>query len=228
MNGWIKLHVDFLNWEWYQNNNTKALFLHCLLKANWKGGKFEGEIIPRGSFVTGRKVLAKELQMTEQEIRTALEHLISTKEITKRTTNKFTIISVTNYELYQQINQINNQRATNEQPTNNQQTTTREDNSMYVSSSLERIYARAILPTEYEKIKYWLTKYDKDLIVYALEVSVMNNRKRVDYVNGILKNWEHAGYKTKQDVLDNEKKIEEERNKEPVGELFDYNWLEEN
>jgi hypothetical protein len=124
---WIKLFTKFVAWEWYKDQNTKALFIHCLLKANWKDGKFEGMVIPRGSFVTGRKKLAQELGLSEQEVRTALKHLISTNELTSKTTNKFSIISVVNYELYQQVNQQLNQQSTNNQPTTNQQLTTIEE-----------------------------------------------------------------------------------------------------
>lgn len=113
MNGkWIKIFTKFLNWEWYKDQNTKALFIHCLLKANWKDGKFEGHDIPRGSFVTGRKKLAQELGLSEQEIRTALKHLISTKELTIKKTNKFSIISIVKFEIYQQVNQQINQQLT--------------------------------------------------------------------------------------------------------------------
>lgn len=124
---WIKLFTKFTTWEWYKDQNTKSLFLHCLLKANWKDGKFEGKIIPRGSFVTGRKKLAQELGLSEQEVRTALKHLISTNEITNISTNKYSIITVVNYELYQQVNQQTNQQLTNNQPTTNQQLTTIEE-----------------------------------------------------------------------------------------------------
>lgn len=116
---WIKLHKKFLDWKWYKNKNTKILFIHCLLKANWKDGFYEGVEIKRGSFITGRKQLSKELALTEQEIRTAIKHLKSTNEITIKTTNTFSIISIVNYDKYQAINQPYNQRATNEQPTSN-------------------------------------------------------------------------------------------------------------
>ena len=116
MNGkWIKMFTKFLNWEWYKDQNTKSLFIHCLLKANWKDGKFEGHDIPRGSFVTGRKKLAQELGLSEQEIRTALKHLISTKEL--------------------QANQQINQQLTNNQPTTNQQLTTIEEYIEYKTNN---------------------------------------------------------------------------------------------
>lgn len=113
---WIKVHQKFVDWEWYKDTNTKVVFLHCLLKANWKDGKYQGIDIPRGSFVTGRKKLAKELNLTEQQIRTTLEHLKSTNELTIKTTNQFSIITINNYEMYQQNNQQLNQQSTNEQP----------------------------------------------------------------------------------------------------------------
>lgn len=222
--GWIKIYAEFQNWEWYRNNNTKSLFIHCLLKANWREGKFEGQIIPRGSFVTSIDSLKKELGMTTQEIRTAIKHLISTNEITSKSCNKFRIITITNYELYQEPNkQINNQ-LTSEQQATNKQLTTIEDISIYISSYLERIYARTITSYEYEKIISWLKEYDKELIKYAICVSVENNKKNLKYVNGILRNWKSAGFKTIEDVKANEIKFEEEKNK-PKEELFDYDWL---
>ena len=124
---WIKLFTKFVAWEWYKDQNTKALFIHCLLKANWKDGKFEGNIIHRGSFVTSLDSLNKELGLSVQEIRTALKHLISTNELTSKSTNKYRIITVVNYELYQQHNkQLNNQLTGNQQTTNNQLTTIEE------------------------------------------------------------------------------------------------------
>lgn len=137
---WIKLSSRMIDWEWYRDQNTKALFIHCLLKANWKDGKFEGHDIPRGSFVTGRKKLAQELGLSEQEIRTALKHLISTNELTIKKTNKFSIISIVNYEMYQQANQ----QLTSNQPATNQQLTTIEEEkeSIYEerNSIFEEIY----------------------------------------------------------------------------------------
>ena len=134
---WVKLFSKFMKWEWYKDSNTKGVFIHCLISANWKDGRFEGRVIKRGSFVTGRKKLAEELGMSEQQIRTALKHLISTNEITIATTNKYSVITIVNYEMYQQVNQQNNQQLTNNQPTTNQQLTTskkgrREEGKKYI------------------------------------------------------------------------------------------------
>lgn len=107
---YIKINRKILEWEWYSNINTCRLFIHMLLKANWKDGKFEGKMIRRGSFVSSIGNLATETKLTNDEVRTALKHLISTKEITKQSFNKFTVFTVVNYELYQTVpKQVTNQ-----------------------------------------------------------------------------------------------------------------------
>ncbi len=99
--GRINLHRKILGWEWYSDINTCRLFIHMLLKANWKDGKFRGTTVPRGSFVSSISKLAEETGLTNDEIRTAIKHLIDTGEITKRSTNKYTVFTVVNYNLYQ-------------------------------------------------------------------------------------------------------------------------------
>lgn len=123
MGNYIKIDRKILEWEWYKNLNTCRLFFHMLLKANWKDGRFEGNDIPRGSFVTSVKKLAFETDLTEDEVRTALKHLIKTGEITKRPTNKFTVITVSKYELYQENPKQfpNNSQTDTEQLPNNYQ-----------------------------------------------------------------------------------------------------------
>lgn len=72
-----------------------------LLKANWKEGRFRDITVPRGSFVSSVAKLSEETGLTNDEVRTAISHLISTKEITKRSTNRYTVFTVVNYALYQ-------------------------------------------------------------------------------------------------------------------------------
>jgi hypothetical protein len=120
-NGFIKLHRSILKWEWYTDANTFIVFIHLLLNAQWEDSRYRGYEVPRGSLVVGRKKLAKELKISERSVRTSLEHLKSTNEITIKSTNKFSIISITNWEKYQgmdvKIDQPNDQRPTNNRPT---------------------------------------------------------------------------------------------------------------
>lgn len=125
MQGWISLHRQIVEWEWYNEPNTFRLFIHLLLKANHKPKKWQGKTIEAGELVTGRKQLAQELKLSEQKIRTSLERLKSTNEITIKSTSKFSVITICKWETYQPqkgIEQPTEQPAA--QPTNNQQITT--------------------------------------------------------------------------------------------------------
>jgi len=122
--GFILLHRKIIKeWEWYSNINDTRLWIHCLLKANWDDGWFEGILIKRGSFVTSYSKLSKETSLSVQEIRTSLNHLKRSKNLTIQTYSKFSIISIENYEKYQLDNtqSTSNQQATNKQSTGNQQ-----------------------------------------------------------------------------------------------------------
>lgn len=99
--GYIKLHRRFTKWGWYNDPNTARVFIHLLLTASWEECEYHGHKIKPGQVVTGRKMLAKDLKMSEKQIRTALEHLQSTNEITIQVTNRFSIITVVNWGKYQ-------------------------------------------------------------------------------------------------------------------------------
>lgn len=118
--GWIKLHRQILEWEWYSDNNCFRVFLHLLLKANHKEKRFKGIELKVGSIVTSRDLLARETGLSSQQVRTALNKLISTNEITSVTSSQGTILQIVSYEKYQ----IATSEITNEQPTSNQQVTT--------------------------------------------------------------------------------------------------------
>lgn len=125
--GFVCLWRSLLDWGWYSDANTFRVFMHLLLKANWRETEFMGRKIPRGSCAVGRVSLSLELGLSEQQIRTAFEHLKSTNEITTKSTSKFTIINIVKYSEYQDKDEseqpINNRETTNKQPRDNQQLT---------------------------------------------------------------------------------------------------------
>ena len=98
--GYIKLFRDIQNWGWYTDNNAKALFLHCLLRANWKPALFLGRRIESGEFVTSLNKLAGETGMTVSQVRTALDKLKLTGELTEFKLQNYRIICITNYRMY--------------------------------------------------------------------------------------------------------------------------------
>ncbi|WMC91230.1 hypothetical protein [Kineothrix sp. MB12-C1] len=124
---YIKINRSILDWEWYKNINTKVLFLHMLLKANWKDGKFEGKVIPRGSFVSSIRSLSDETMLTEREIRTAISHLKTTGEVTSKGHNKYSVFTVVNYNSYQANDTQNVNQETGNRHSNDKLTTTIEE-----------------------------------------------------------------------------------------------------
>ena len=119
MGGHIKIDRKILEWEWYSDINTCRLFIHLLLKANWKDGRFQGTEVPRGSLVTSYNSLSKQTGLSVQNVRTAIKHLILTGEITSKQQAKFTVITVKNYDKYQLDNRVTNNLLTENQQASN-------------------------------------------------------------------------------------------------------------
>lgn len=124
--GYIALFRQFLSWEWFTDIKTCHLFIYCLLRANYKDGIWQNIPYKRGQFITSRRKLSVETGLTEQEVRTCLNRLKSTNEITHVSNRQNSIITVNNYTKYQiyltkndKINQRPNQQSTSRITTDN-------------------------------------------------------------------------------------------------------------
>ena len=96
---------------------------------------------------------------------------------------------------------------------------------------LESCYGRTISSLEFEKIDLWVKEFNEDIVRYAIELSVLNNTKKFNYVEGILRNWKACGYRTLTEIKDSEAETYSARSERPtrsLEEIFDYNWLEDN
>ena len=123
MSGWIKLHRELLDWEWYDHTPTKVLYLHLLLKANHQPSRYRGHEIPMGAMVAGVSALSEQTGLSIKQVRTALSNLKKTGEAAIKTTNKFSIISVTKWGEYQSEGK---QKANKGQSKGNQRATSKE------------------------------------------------------------------------------------------------------
>lgn len=118
---YIKLFRKFKKWGWYSDPNTKAVFIHLLLSASWQDTEFLGHKIHAGECVFGRKKAAQELGLSERQVRTALDHLRKSGEIsTTKTTNRFSIIKIEKWSFYQgretESDHQNDQASTSKRP----------------------------------------------------------------------------------------------------------------
>jgi len=186
MEGWIKLHRQLLEWEWYDEPDTFRLFLHCLLKANHKDNNYRGQKVKVGSFLTSRELLSNETGLSIQKVRTSLERLELTKEITTKKSKKGTVLQIVKYSSYQGINQENNQQSnqrfnqivTNDQPTVNQiVTTNNNDNNDNNEKNENKLKAK---PNKHEEV---LKMFDETTIQNAeriLKTNKANIRIRLE------------------------------------------------
>ena len=218
--GFIKIHRRMLKWEWYKDTNTKVLFLHCLLKANWKDGRFQGIEVPRGSFVTSLSTLSEELSSKEQtftvqNVRTSLKHLTLTGELTSKSYSKYRIITVNKYNEYQVANIVSNKQLTNSQQATNKQLTTIEEkkekkeiyntnNNIYAYT--EKQIGRVLSATEKEEITKWP---DTELTMYAIKQAMLYGKSNVKYISRIIEAYGRENIQTVQQAQQREREYAE-------------------
>lgn len=191
MNGWIKLHRTLIEWEWISEPLTLAVFINLLIEASNRECSWKGQKLLPGQLVFGRKAFSERTGISVQSVRTALEHLKSTNELTIKTTNKYSVISINNWDKYQETNQPTNQQSTSNQPATNHIVRSKEDKNIntvpkikipktektYTESklSLEEVANRLLKhfneenKTNYRNIKVFVSNLEKSLEVYQPE-----------------------------------------------------------
>lgn len=211
--GFIALWRSLMKWKWYKSPNVKNLFIHMLLRANYEDGYWDGRKIPRGSFVSSIGNLAEETGLTVDEVRTALKKLLE-EEVTKQSTNKYSIYTVVNYELYQDVSQSNpKQNPSNAQtipnlfPTIEQRNKENKETNIYDGDSRACDIAVKLFnsywdrkPSEDDIDRVWnlISDFDRgnvcvsedkeQLLEYAFRSSASANVRNWNYIVGILDN----------------------------------------
>lgn len=172
--GWIKIHRQLLEWEWYDDLNTFRLFIHLLLKANHKAKKYRGMELKAGSILTGRDLLSFETGLSVMQVRTSLTKLKTTNEITIKTNSQGTIIQLVNFTKYQ----IVTNDLTKEQPTSNQRVTTNKNVKNVKNDIKERKAEFKKLLAKYKEI--YVLDMIKDFYEYWTEHSINDKKMRFE------------------------------------------------
>lgn len=179
MQGWIAIHRQMIEWEWYTDANTVRVFLHCLIRANHQEAKWRGKVIKRGTFLSSFDILASELKLSRQQIRTAINKLKSTNEVTTSSSAQSTVFKVENYDIYQPATNgatkhqpSNNQQITNEQPTDNQQITTNNNDNNVNNENTDN---KSIVPAKQKRDKF--SEGDMAFVAGMLNLLIQSNPK---------------------------------------------------
>ena len=149
------------------------------------------------------------------QIRTALNKLKLTSEITLKTTSKFTLVTIENYDLYQcDEREITNKITSNvtlKQQTNNKQITTNKNYKNYKNISTTAIEfwqnnLGELTPHGLEILESYLEDFNEDVLIYAMEKAVENNVRTIRYVKGILDSWLKKGLRNLTEIKNESKK----------------------
>jgi hypothetical protein len=132
MAGWIKLHRKTLDSKVFQNEKLLKTFVWCLLKASHKEYEFfhgrQKISLRPGQFITGRKKAGEELDMPPSTAWFYLNLLKADSTIDIKSNNKYSLITLINWGLYQSdgdnFNSNLDSNLDNKRTTNGQQTDT--------------------------------------------------------------------------------------------------------
>lgn len=101
-NGYIILPRLFLKeWEWADDANTVAVFLHLLVEADIVANIWHGIEIPRGGTVSSYSKLAEKTGLTIKQVRTAIKHLEQAGCVARTSYSKCTVFTIKNFDLFQ-------------------------------------------------------------------------------------------------------------------------------
>ena len=164
-NGFITLSRQLLDWRFAQFPYALALWVHLIMRANWRDGWFMGERIPRGSLATSMASLAEQTGMEVHTVRKWLKRFEEDGQITRKTTNRFTIINITNYRAFQDIpeewyskqrSEQNGEQSSNQdsEQTGEQSSNNRTKKQVFIRPSLDDVreyIAQNYLPVDPER-----------------------------------------------------------------------------
>ena len=138
MKGWIALHRQFTQWEWFDKPEMVQLFIYLLISATHEDTQWRGMTIKRGQIATSLEKIAFATSLSVRTIRTCLNRLKTTNEITVEATNKQTLITICNYDKYQGVDADSDKRndKQSDMPTDKQTTSKRQANDKQTTNSI--------------------------------------------------------------------------------------------
>ena len=192
---YIKLDRKITDWEWFTDGNMLKTFIYLLTNAQYKDARFKGIEVKRGQILVGRNKLADRLQMSERQIRTCLNKLKTTNEVTIETTNKYSLISIVKYDFYQSDECCDDQQnvqqevtqATSKRPASDHNTRNKEIKERKNYLILGEYGNVKLTEDQYEKLKSEFPDYQSRIESVSLYCA-STGKKYKDYL-ATIRNW---------------------------------------
>ena len=134
------------------------------MHANHLPTMWNNQPLSPGELCIGRKSLAAEVHLTENQVRTALNHLQKAGDITIKTTNQYTLISFTDKENWAVSDVYSTSENIGDSPAKNREITTVGEMDTIgdpEKDTLSRINKRACIPV-YEEVLAFFTSNNLD------------------------------------------------------------------
>lgn len=136
--GWVKLHRSMLDSPIFSNAELLRLWVYLLMHA----AHTEADImvgnqmihLKPGQLVTGRKKISRDLGLDESKIRRLINKLELAENVTITPTNKFTLVTIANWDFFQGREEKATSKTADNRPTNDQQMTTNKNEKNYKKS----------------------------------------------------------------------------------------------
>ena len=126
--GYVKVYRSLCEKGYYHKSEYVHLWLHLLMRATYTAREFmfNGELfhLNPGQLLTGRHELSADTGICESTVERILKVFENGQQIEQQKTNRFRLITITNWGEYQQSEQQNGQQTDNTRTTDGQQTDT--------------------------------------------------------------------------------------------------------
>ncbi len=164
--GWVKLWRKIEHNAVFRDSRLCHTFLLCLIRASHNGNEFmfNGELIKiePGQFIIGRHEASKVLGFKSKMWDRKLIDLEKLGILTRKVTNRFTLISIINWNTYQGCvnndDQLSDHQMTNKRPANDQPMTTIKNVKNDKNDKNEK---KKILYGEFQNVKLFEEEFQK-------------------------------------------------------------------
>lgn len=206
--GWVTFHRKMLkNPVVCKDSDYFAVWCYLLLNATHKDLKmfFKGEVITLkpGQLITGRKSIADQFNISESKVQRILKTFEIEHQIEQQASNKNRLITIVNWNLYQEYEQQNKQQVNNKRTASEQQVNTNNNDNNVTNNIKENIKRKVFSKPTLEEVTNYCKERNNNIspsrfIDYyeARGWELSKGRKMKDW-KACIRTWEQRSYDQK-------------------------------